>query len=120
MVRKLLETWTNSRCTDVQQRLVARYLAHSNITADRSYREKNMDDICHAYKILMEARGESQEPTASTSRAAEQSTSGRIDQTADSELDSDEEYSSARADVPSFHMETRSRQKQLREESSSR
>ncbi|CAJ0952704.1 unnamed protein product [Ranitomeya imitator] len=96
MVRKLLETWTNSRYTDVQQRLVARYLAHSNITADRSYREKNMDDICHPYKILMEAREESQEPTASTSRAAEQSTSGRIDQTADSELDSDEEYSSAR------------------------
>ncbi|XP_077128584.1 uncharacterized protein LOC143790632 isoform X2 [Ranitomeya variabilis] len=48
MVRKLLETWTNSRCTDVQQRLVAR------------------------------------------------------------------------AHVPSFHMETRSRQKQLRERSSSR
>ncbi|CAJ0931310.1 unnamed protein product [Ranitomeya imitator] len=76
MVRKLLETWTNSRCTDVQQRLVA--------------------------------------------RAAEQSTSGRMDQTADSELHSDEEYSSARAHVPSFHMETRSRKKQLREESSSR
>ncbi|CAJ0968534.1 unnamed protein product [Ranitomeya imitator] len=42
MVRKLLESWTNSKCTDVQQRLVARHLIKSGIIDTNSRQASNI------------------------------------------------------------------------------
>lgn len=59
LVRKVCETSTVALCTDAEKSLFARYLSHSNMTAERVYREKTLDDICHGSELVIRAgRGE--------------------------------------------------------------
>ncbi|XP_077109585.1 uncharacterized protein LOC143766084 [Ranitomeya variabilis] len=72
LVRRVCETWTLPKYSDSEKCLFAKYLAHTNMTAERTYREKTLTDICHAYKLVAQAGEEtSDEPQASTSRDAE-------------------------------------------------
>ncbi|XP_044133143.1 uncharacterized protein LOC122925856 [Bufo gargarizans] len=66
VVRKVCETWTLAKYTDPEKSLFAKYLAHTNATAERHYREKVLDDICHGYKLVRRSGGceESQTPDA--------------------------------------------------------
>ncbi|XP_075687131.1 uncharacterized protein LOC142656569 [Rhinoderma darwinii] len=66
LVRRICETWTLPNFSDSEKCLFAKYLAHTNMTAERNYREKTLTDICHGYMLVMQAGGE--QPQASTSR----------------------------------------------------
>ncbi|KAM4045431.1 uncharacterized protein ACNLHF_009264 [Anomaloglossus baeobatrachus] len=69
LVRRICETWTLPNYSDSEKCLFAKYLAHTNVTAQRTYREKTLTDICHAYKLVEKTGKEtSDEPRASTSR----------------------------------------------------
>ncbi|XP_044129538.1 uncharacterized protein LOC122922851 [Bufo gargarizans] len=57
VVRKVCETWTLARYTDPEKSLFAKYLAHTNSMAERHYREKVLDDICHGYKLVKRSCG---------------------------------------------------------------
>ncbi|XP_077155295.1 uncharacterized protein LOC143817688 [Ranitomeya variabilis] len=49
--------------------LFARFLSHTNLTAERSYREKTLTDICHGHELVTQTGlYNSDEPIASTSR----------------------------------------------------
>ncbi|KAE8605637.1 hypothetical protein XENTR_v10015251 [Xenopus tropicalis] len=41
-----------SQYTDYERHSFAKYLAHTNKTAERSYREKTLDDTCHVYLLV--------------------------------------------------------------------
>ncbi|KAM4048627.1 uncharacterized protein ACNLHF_011440, partial [Anomaloglossus baeobatrachus] len=45
MVRRVCETWTLPNYTDPENRLFARYLAHSNEMAEKVYQEKTIQDV---------------------------------------------------------------------------
>ncbi|XP_073519472.1 uncharacterized protein [Phyllobates terribilis] len=80
LVRRVCETWTLPNYSDSEKCLFAKYLAHTNMTAERTYREKTLTDICHAYKLVAQAGKEaSDEPQASTSRDAEACTTQEED-----------------------------------------
>ncbi|KAM4048968.1 uncharacterized protein ACNLHF_026442 [Anomaloglossus baeobatrachus] len=69
LVRRVCETWTLPKYSDSEKCLFSKYLAHSNLTAERNYREKTLEDICHGYKLVIEAgHPGSDKPQASTSR----------------------------------------------------
>ncbi|KAM4048863.1 uncharacterized protein ACNLHF_015557 [Anomaloglossus baeobatrachus] len=69
LVRRVCETWTLPKYSDSEKCLFSKYLAHSNLTAERNYREKTLEDICHGYKLVIEAgHPGSNKPQASTSR----------------------------------------------------
>ncbi|XP_041418353.1 uncharacterized protein LOC108705534 isoform X2 [Xenopus laevis] len=71
-VRRVCETFTVSQYTDSERHLFAKYLAHTNATAERNYREKTLDDICHAYLLVSGAgASSSHESQAGTSRSVE-------------------------------------------------
>ncbi|OCT69275.1 hypothetical protein XELAEV_18040586mg [Xenopus laevis] len=62
------ETFTVSQYTDSKRHLFAKYLAHPNATTERSYREKTLEDICHAYLLVSGAgASSSHESQAGTS-----------------------------------------------------
>ncbi|XP_063818596.1 uncharacterized protein LOC135056855 [Pseudophryne corroboree] len=52
MVRRACETWILSRYSDVQKSLFAKYLGHTNLTADRHYREKTLHNICLGSRLV--------------------------------------------------------------------
>ncbi|XP_041441915.1 uncharacterized protein LOC108704569 isoform X5 [Xenopus laevis] len=71
-VRQMCETFTVSQYTDSERHRFAKYLAHTNATAERNYREKTLDDICHAYLLVSGAgASSSHESQAGTSRSIE-------------------------------------------------
>ncbi|XP_040267272.1 uncharacterized protein LOC121000006 [Bufo bufo] len=69
LVRRVCETWTIPHYSDSEKNMFSKYLAHTNLTAERSYREKTLTDICHGYQLVIQAgQVTSDEPQASTSR----------------------------------------------------
>ncbi|XP_073539389.1 uncharacterized protein [Phyllobates terribilis] len=108
-VRRVCETWTLPNYSDSEKCLFAKYLAPTNMTAERTYREKTLTDICHAYKLVAQAGKETNdEPQASTTRDAEACTAQeedyrekdrrlQVDET-DQEEDSSEEEQTSEPD----------------------
>ncbi|XP_071977061.1 uncharacterized protein [Engystomops pustulosus] len=73
LVRRVCETWTMPNYSDSEKCLFAKYLAHTNLTAERNYREKTLEDICHAYSLVVQAgQGASDQPRPSTSRITDE------------------------------------------------
>ncbi|XP_077112525.1 uncharacterized protein LOC143767889 [Ranitomeya variabilis] len=69
LIRRVCETSTLSKFSDSEKCLFARYLSHTNLTAERSYREKTLTDICHGHELVTQTGlYNSDEPIASTSR----------------------------------------------------
>ncbi|XP_063780799.1 uncharacterized protein LOC135057149 [Pseudophryne corroboree] len=70
MVRRTCETWTLAEYSDVQKSLFTKYLAHTNLTADRHYREKTLHNICLGSKLVTQLGSMSKpmEAQESTSR----------------------------------------------------
>ncbi|XP_073409205.1 uncharacterized protein [Dendrobates tinctorius] len=79
-MRVVCETWTLTQYDDIQQKLFARYLAHSNDTAERSYRQKTMADMCKAIKLVRRAVESTDAPQSNTSRAKLSSTETNEDE----------------------------------------
>ncbi|XP_056408790.1 uncharacterized protein LOC130348958 isoform X1 [Hyla sarda] len=74
LVRRVCETWTVPNYSDSEKNMFAKYLAHTNLTAERNYREKTLTDICHGYQLVVQAgQVMENEPQASTSRNLESS-----------------------------------------------
>lgn len=69
LVRKVCETSTVALCTDAEKSLFARYLSHSNLTAEQVYREKTLDDICLGSRLVSMA-GQGDRPQVSGSSQA--------------------------------------------------
>ncbi|KAM4040822.1 uncharacterized protein ACNLHF_012092 [Anomaloglossus baeobatrachus] len=70
LVRKVCQTWTVSKLTEKEKYLFSKYLSHSNMTAERNYREKTLGDLCEVFQLVAGA-GRPRETQPSTSRAAE-------------------------------------------------
>ncbi|XP_040273896.1 uncharacterized protein LOC120989698 [Bufo bufo] len=71
VARRVCEKWTVAQYSDSERYLFAKYLTHTSTTADRCYREKTLNDICHA-SILVSQIGSRKdvENQPSTSRSA--------------------------------------------------
>ncbi|OCT57804.1 hypothetical protein XELAEV_18002983mg [Xenopus laevis] len=96
-VRRVCETFTVSQYTDSERHLFAKYLAHTNATAERNYREKTLDDICHAYLLVQAAvmsqaapQGSVEAPTAFEKPPTQSFKSGRNPVENQQEVHSDE------------------------------
>ncbi|XP_073516735.1 uncharacterized protein [Phyllobates terribilis] len=68
MIRKVIESWTISRLKDSEKHLFARYLGHSNETAERNYRENTLESVCHGHTLVLRSWDEEMNEKASTSR----------------------------------------------------
>ncbi|XP_073437096.1 uncharacterized protein [Dendrobates tinctorius] len=69
MIRKVIESWTISRLKDSEKHLFARYLGHSNETAERNYRENTLESVCHGHTLVLRSWDEEMNEQACTSRA---------------------------------------------------
>ncbi|XP_077152790.1 uncharacterized protein LOC143816390 isoform X2 [Ranitomeya variabilis] len=72
VARKTCQTWTVSNLTEKERYLFSKYLSHSNMTAERNYRERTLGDLCEAHTLVSAAgRAPENEPLPSSSREAE-------------------------------------------------
>ncbi|XP_044124949.1 uncharacterized protein LOC122919824 [Bufo gargarizans] len=84
--RRVCEKWTVAQYSDSERYLFAKYLTHTSTTADRCYREKTLNDICHASILVsqigsrkyMENQPSTSRNAASTSSAATSSQIGML------------------------------------------
>ncbi|XP_073411767.1 uncharacterized protein [Dendrobates tinctorius] len=66
MIRKVIESWTISRLKDSEKHLFARYLGHSNETAERNYRENTLESVCHGHTLVLRSWDEERNEQACT------------------------------------------------------
>ncbi|KAM4048967.1 uncharacterized protein ACNLHF_026363 [Anomaloglossus baeobatrachus] len=73
MVRRIAETFVDFRCKDSNDKeLFAKYLAHSNTTAERVYREKHMCSMVKGSLMLAKLRQDIQEEPHTSIAAMEE------------------------------------------------
>ncbi|XP_073525151.1 uncharacterized protein [Phyllobates terribilis] len=69
VARKTCQTWTVSHLTEKERYLFSKYLSHSNMTAERNYRERTLGDLCQAYTLVLAAgKASENQPQPSSSR----------------------------------------------------
>ncbi|XP_073522749.1 uncharacterized protein [Phyllobates terribilis] len=70
VARKTCETWAVSHLTEKERYLFSKYLSHSNMTAERNYRERTLGDLCQAYTLVLAAgKASENQPQPSSSRS---------------------------------------------------